>query len=343
MSFNKFMLKIILASVTLLLATGAQAEGRLTVYCSMQDAWCQATVKAFGEKYDVKTAMTHSGSGSTFAKISAEKNNPKADVWIGGTADPHLQAGELGLLESYVSPNMKELGKMFQNIAIKGDNTTDGIYAGVVGYSVNTKMAKDMGIAIPSSWEDLTDPKYKGNIRMASPQSSGTAYTVLATIVQLWGEEIAFEYLARLHPNIDQYTKSGSAGQKAAARGEVLIGIGFLHDASKLVKSGFPLKLVTPSEGTGFEIGGLSIIKGARNLENAEKFVDWALSAEGQNIAAPTGAFQVPTNMNAIVPKEAFDLSKVNLIDYDFKTYGSNTTRKHLINRWAMDIKPLAR
>ena len=87
----------------------------------------------------------------------------------------------------------------------------------------------------------------------------------------------------------------------------------------------------------------MSIIKGARNLENAEKFVDWALSAEGQNIAAPTGAFQVPTNMNAIVPKEAFDLSKVNLIDYDFKTYGSNTTRKHLINRWAMDIKPLAR
>lgn len=114
MSFNKFMLKIILASVTLLLATGVQAEGRLTVYCSMQDAWCQATVKAFGEKYDVKTAMTHSGSGSTFAKISAEKNNPKADVWIGGTADPHLQAGELGLLQSYVSPNMKEREKCFK-------------------------------------------------------------------------------------------------------------------------------------------------------------------------------------------------------------------------------------
>lgn len=338
-----FFKAVLIVPVILALATVAQAKGRLTVYCSMQDAWCQATVKAFGEKYDVKTAMTHSGSGSTFAKIHAESKNPKADVWIGGTADPHLQAGEIGLLESYVSPNMAELGERFQNLAIKGDNTTDGIYAGVVGYSVNTKMAKEMGIAVPSSWKDLTAPKYKGNIRMASPQSSGTAYTVLATIVQLWGEEEGFKYLAKLHPNIDQYTKSGSAGQKAAARGEVLIGIGFLHDASKLVKSGFPLKLVTPSEGTGFEIGGLSIIKGARNLENAKKFVDWALSAEGQNIAAPVGAFQVPTNKNAKVPKEAFDLSKVNLIDYDFKTYGSNEKRKYLIGRWEKEIKPLAR
>jgi iron(III) transport system substrate-binding protein len=326
-----------------LAATSAMAKGRLVVYCSNEPQACQTAVDMFAEKNDVKVEMTRTGSGSTYAKILAEKDNPKGDVWYAGTLDPHSQAGVNGLLETYKSPMLAEIGEIFKNPATNKANQTTGVYAGVLGYSVNTDLLKENNLPMPASWEDLTKPEYKGLIQIASPQSSGTAYTALATFAQLWGEDKAFEYLAKLHKNIGQYTKSGSAPGKAAARGEALIGIGFLHDHAKQIKSGFPLVLVVPSEGTGYEIGGLSIIKGARNLENAKKFVDFMLSKEGQEIGASIDMFQVPTNVNAAIPKEAIRLDQVKLIDYDFVTYGTEEMRTHLIDRWVKEIKPLER
>ncbi len=324
-------------------ATSAMAKGRLTVYCSNEPKACQTAVDMFAQKYDVKVEMTRSGSGSTYAKILAEKDNPKGDVWYAGTLDPHSQAGVNGLLETYKSPMLSEIGEQFQNPATNKKNQTTGVYAGVLGYSVNTDLLAENNLPMPKSWEDLTKPEYKGLVQVASPQSSGTAYTALATFVQLWGEEKAFEYFARLHKNIGQYTKSGSAPGKAAARGETLIGIGFLHDHAKQIKNGFPLQLVVPAEGTGYEIGGLSIIKDSRNPENAKMFVDFMLSVEGQEIGGKIDMFQVPTNVNASVPKEAIRLDEVNLIDYDFVTYGTEAKRTGLIDKWVKEIKPLER
>ncbi|MCD4719506.1 MAG: ABC transporter substrate-binding protein [Desulfobacula sp.] len=321
----------------------AFAEGRLIIYCSNEPFACQAVADEFAKKYDVKVQMTRAGSGSTYAKILAEKDNPKGDVWYAGTLDPHSQAGVNGLLESYKSPMLKEIGEKFKNPATSQQHHSAGVYAGVLGYSVNTKLLKEENLPMPRSWEDLTKPEYKGMVQVASPQSSGTAYTVLATMVQLKGEDGAFKYLARLHKNVNQYTKSGSAPGKAAARGETLIGIGFLHDHALQKSNGFPLELIVPSEGTGYEIGGLSIIKKARNLENAKKFVDFMLSAEGQEVPQRVKMFQVPTNINANVPKEAIRLDEVNLIDYDFVKYGSEKMRANLIDRWVKEIKPLKR
>lgn len=324
-------------------ATSALAKGRLVVYCSNEPKACQAAVDLFAKKHDVKVDMTRAGSGSTYAKILAEKENPKGDVWYAGTLDPHSQAGVNGLLETYESPLLSEIGETFKNPATNKKHQTTGVYAGVLGYSVNTKLLAEDKLTMPQSWADLTKPEYKGLVQVASPQSSGTAYTALATLVQLWGEDKAFEYLAKLHANIGQYTKSGSAPGKAAARGETLIGIGFLHDHAKQIKNGFPLQLVVPAEGTGYEIGGLSIIKNGRNLDNAKKFVDFMLSKEGQEIGGTIDMFQVPTNINAAVPKEAIRLEDVNLIDYDFVEFGTEKMRSHLIDRWVKEIKPMAR
>lgn len=326
-----------MASVT---SVGALAKGRLVVYCSATNAMCEAETKAFGEKYDVKTSFVRNGSGSTLAKIQAERKNPRADVWYGGTLDPQSQAGEMDLLTAYQSPQLDNIMPKFKDPAKRKGNYSSAVYMGILGYGVNTKRLEEKGLPIPQSWEDLTKPIYKDEIQVADPQSSGTAYTALATFTQLWGEEKAFDYLKRLDKNISQYTKSGVTPSRNAARGEIAIGIGFLHDYSLEQSQGAPLALVSPDEGTGYEIGGVSIIKGARNMDNAKLFVDWVLSKEGQELAWQKGkSFQILTNVNAEQSPYALDPSILNLISYDMDKYGATETRKALIKKWVKDVK----
>ena len=338
---------ISLAISTALLTAGlvfsaqANAKGRLVMYCSATNEMCEAEANAFGEKHDVKVSFIRNGSGSTFAKIEAEKNNPQADVWYGGTLDPQSQAGELGLLEAYRSPNVDQLVESFQDPAKVKGNLSSAIYMGILGFGVNTERLKKLGITeIPKCWKDLTDPRLKGEIQIADPQSSGTAYTAIATFVQLWGEDEAFNYFKQLHPNISQYTKSGIAPSRNTARGETTIGIGFLHDYAMEKQQGAQMELIVPCEGTGYELGGVSILKGARNMENAKLFVDWALSKEGQEVAWKKGnSLQTLTNTTAEQSPSAFDPTKLNLIDYDFEKFGAADERKRLISKWVDEIK----
>ena len=177
----------------------------------------------------------------------------------------------------------------------------------------------------------FSNPKLKDEVQVADPNSSGTAYTLLATIVQLMGEDKGFEYLKALHKNVNQYTKSGAAPAKATALGETTIGITFMHDMVTMVVDNAPIKTVAPCEGTGYEIGSMSIIKGAKNLDNAKKFYDWALTPAAQKLGAEAKSYQVPSNKNTPVPPQAPKLAEIKLINFDFAKYGSSAERKRLL------------
>jgi len=304
------------------------AAEKLTYYCSAQEDWCQLMADGFEEATGIKVSMTRKSSGETLAQIKAEADNPKGDVWWGGTV-------------SYESPMREELHDWSLSQAESADNKTIGIYSGALGYGYNEEVLKANNLPAPECWKDLLKPEYKGHVQMANPNSSGTAYTTLATIVQLFGEEEGFEFMKGLHKNINQYTKSGSAPIKAAARGENTIGIVFMHDAVKQAVSGFPIKVVAPCEGTGYEIGSMSLIKDGRNPESAKKFYDWALSAEVQTRSLEVKAFQVMSNKAAESSPSAPDLSSIKLIDYDFSKYGSSDERKRLLKKWDDDVSNL--
>lgn len=334
-----------IVSVAALLASVpiANASEKLTLYCSPQIEWCQLVIQEFEKETGIKVAMTRKSSGETFAQIMAERKNPKGDVWWGGTGDPHLQAAEEGLTIEYKSSRLGDLHPWAQQQAKQSGYKTVGIYMGALGFGYNTELLAKKGLPEPKCWADLTNPVYKGEVQVANPNSSGTAYTTLATLVQLLGEEGGFNLWKKMHKNVNQYTKSGSAPIKAAARGETTIGITFLHDMVTQVVKGFPIKAVAPCEGTGYEIGSMSIIKGARNLESAKTFVDWALSPAAQKLMPQARAYQVPSNASVAPPPEAPDISAIKLIDYDFALYGSSAERKRLLSKWDNEVKSLPR
>ena len=338
---NRISTTMACSMLALTVSAGVSQADSLTLYCSAQEDWCQLMARSFEDATGIDVDMTRKSSGETFAQIKAEEANPKGDVWWGGTGDPHLQAAEEGLTEEYVSPMRSELHDWSIAQAESAGNRTIGIYSGALGYGYNTELLASNGLPEPSCWKDLLKPEYKGHVQMANPNSSGTAYTTLATMVQLFGEDEGFEYMKGLHANINQYTKSGSAPIKAAGLGETTIGIVFMHDAVAQAVAGFPVKVVAPCEGTGYEIGSMSIIKGARNMDEAKVFYDWALSADAQNLALQVNAFQVPSNKGAQTSDATPDLATLKLINYDFKKYGSSDERKRLLQKWDEDVSTL--
>jgi iron(III) transport system substrate-binding protein len=321
----------------------ANAQGQLTVYCSVQEEWCRPMMAAFERATGIRVAMTRRSSGETMTQIRAEAQNPRGDVWWGGTGDPHMQAAQENLTVEYRSPMMDQLHDWAVSQARQTGFRTVGIYAGALGYSYNTNELRRRRIEAPRCWADLAKPEFRGEVQVADPNTSGTAYTMLATLVQVMGEEPAFTFLRALHRNVNQYTRSGAAPARAAATGESLVGITFLHDAVTQKIAGAPVEIVAPCEGTGYEIGSMSIIRGARNMEQARRFYDWALTAEAQAIAAQANSFQLPSNRNAPIPPQAPRFENIRLIDYDFARWGSSEERTRLLQRWEREVRAGAR
>ncbi len=324
-----------------LIPSPAAAQGQLVLYCAVQEEWCRGMTTAFERKTGVKVSMTRKSSGETYAQLQAEKDNPKGDLWWGGTGDPHLQAAEEGLTQEYKSPRLAELQDWAVRQAEQSKYRTVGIYSGALGFGYNSELMTKRKLEPPKCWADLLDPKFKDEVQVADPNSSGTSYTMLATVVQLMGEDKGFDYLKKLHENINQYTKSGAAPAKAAAQGETLIGIAFQHDLVTMAVEGAPVKVVAPCEGTGYEIGSMSIVKGARNMDNAKAFYDWALTAEAQTIGAEQKSFQVPSNKATPLPPQSPKFAEIKLIDYDFAKYGSSAERSRLLAKWDKEVKAL--
>jgi iron(III) transport system substrate-binding protein len=310
------------------------AAPSLTVLCGVDEAWCAKMKTTYETINGLEISMTRKSTGDILNQLRAEKAAPTVDVWWGGTGDTHLQAGSENLLEPYQPAHERDMLPWAQNFFAMSGSRSAGIYAGALGFAYNSDLLRDLKLPAPTCWKDLTDIAYRGRIQSANPKSSGTAFTTLATLVQLFGESEAFRFLAALNRNIDEYTTAGSAPVKAAARGETLIGISFMHDAVTQKQAGSPLVIVAPCEGTGYEIGAVSIVKGAQHPKEAQRFVDFALSPEGQGTGAASGQNQVPSNAKSTLPLAAPDISLIKMVDYDFATFGSPDERSRLLEQF---------
>jgi iron(III) transport system substrate-binding protein len=332
----------LLAAALLAMSAGARAQDeQINILCSVQVDWCNLIQTTFSRVANVKVNIVQRSTGEALAQINAERANPKTDVWFGGTGDPHLQAAEQGLTQPYESPSLAQLHPWAQRQAKQSGGRSVGIYLGPLGFAYNTELLAKRKLPVPRSWADLLRPEFKGEVQMANPATSGGAYTAVATLVQLMGEDKAWDYMARLHKNISTYTRSGEAPIKAVSRGEAAAAIVFIALGPGERAQGFPTETLTPAEGTGAEIGAMSIVKGAPHAEAAKRFYEWALTPQAQQFAFAARGFQVPSNKATPVDARVPDIRKIKLIDYDYAKYGSSAERKRLIGLWEQRIRSL--
>jgi iron(III) transport system substrate-binding protein len=300
-------------------ASDTNKDLKLTIYCGLMEDHMVKAVAEFEKETGIKTEAVRMSSGEILTRIKAEKENPKASVWFGGPADGFIQGAQDGVIEPYISPNAKDIPDKFKD----KDGYWTGIYVGYLGFVSNQKLLNEKGVQVPTSWEDLLKPEFKGQVSMANPGSSGTAYTTLATVVQLMGEEKGLEYMKKLNGQIRTYQKSGTAPARIAGQGEAMVGITFLHDAIKYKEEGMKdIVLSAPKEGTGYEIGAVALIKGGPDQEAGKKFIDWCLTKEAQELGQTAGSYQFLTNPNAKTPEQAEQIKDTKLIDYNLDWAG---------------------
>jgi iron(III) transport system substrate-binding protein len=324
--------------------TGMACGQQLTALCSTDQGWCELAAKEFQAQTGIKVLQVHKATGEALAQLRAEAANPKTDIWWGGTGDPYLQAAEVGLLDAYRPAYLNDLHGWSVRQYAMSENYVGGFYTSAIGFGWNEDVLRKKKLPAPRCWADLIDPKYKGEIETSHPGSSGTGYTVLAGLVQLMGEDAAFDYLKKLHRNVTQYTRSGQAQAKSVAKGEVGIGVSFIFGFENERINGFTMvKSAAPCEGTGYEIGGIALVKGSRNREAARRYYDFLMSPAGQSLGAKANSLQVPANKTFKVDPRVPSIENVRLIKYDFQKYGKSTERKRLIDKWEREVNSLPR
>ena len=276
---KKFALGLISAASAAVISSASIAAETLTVYTAVEAEDLKRYAKEFNKANpDIKIKWVRDSTGVVTAKLLAEKNNPQADVVWGLAATSLMKLKAEGMLEPYAPAGVDKLEKAFVDSANPPSWT--GMDAWVAAVCVNTVEAEAKGLPIPTSWQDLTKPVYKGSVAMPNPASSGTGFLDVSSWLQIFGEEGGWKFMDGLHENIAWYTHSGSKPCKQAAAGEVPIGISFAFRGAKSKAKGAPLEIVVPSEGVGWDMEATAIVKGTDKLDAAKKLVDFTVTKD---------------------------------------------------------------
>lgn len=311
----------------------ASAFANLVVYSSVDEANARKILNAFVEDTGIKVDFVFLSSGPALARIEAESSNPQADVWFGAPLENHIIAKERGLTQAYKTLSVYGVSPEFYDV----EGYYHPIYMNPLGIGVNTSVLEQIKASLPESWEDLLASEYSRMIQYPNPQSSGTAYSLITGLVKVYGEDGAFEYLRNLAPNIQTYTQSGTGPSKAVGPGQVALGIQFTPAFFQFMEQGYPVSVVFPKEGVPYEVASVSILKGAKNLADAQKLIDWVVSRAGQQQVVDQKTYFYPirpdVDFGSLQP-----LSTINLLSVDPAWAAENKTR--LIERWINEVLP---
>ncbi len=255
----------------------AQSRTRLTVYTALENEQL-APFKAAAEAAvrDIEIVWVRDSTGVITARLIAERQNPRADVVWGLSVYSLLQMEALEMLEGYTPAGADALRTNMRSD--RSPMTWTGMDAFVSTICFNTAVAAQRNLPRPTSWADLLDPRFRNQVAMPNPSSSGTGFLTVAGWMGSMGEANAWTYMTRLHDNIQVYTHSGSAPCNNAARGEYGVGISLDMRAVTLRNQGAPIEVIIPTDGVGFDLEGTAILRGTRNLDAAKRLADFAVS-----------------------------------------------------------------
>ncbi len=260
----------------------ADAESnKLVVYTARAEQLNNMVIDNFKEDTGIEVDIVVAGTGPLLKRVESEKDNPGGDIFW--AADETMLSSKKELFEEYVSPEDENMLPNFRNKT----GYFSPAFADPTVIILNTEVSP-----VPvASFADLLHPDLKGRIAMGDPANSSSAFQSLMAMLYAHGADNdpmspeAWEFVDKFIANVDgKFLNSSGAVHKGVADGEYAVGLTWEDPAANYVKNGAPVEVVFPEEGAIFPGESVQIIKGAKNLENAKKFVDYMLSEKIQNM-----------------------------------------------------------
>ena len=324
--------------VTLCCLVGiASAKDTVVVYTALENDEVVSYLEiAKKDLPDLDIQAIRLSTGEIGARMLAEKENPQADCVWGWAVTNMQEFVSKDMLVSYKPKGWEIIPDKFKN--------PEGYWTAMDSYEaafvINTKVMEAEKLPMPKGWKDLLNPAYKGKIVMPNPASSGTGFLQIASLLVLLDpdyktkpveENKAWDFLKELDKNMDQYIKSGSKPGKLAAAGEYAIGCSFAFVFSSLKKQEFPVVMVLPEEGVGYELEANGLLKGAKHEDAAKKFLDWAISKSAMEGYAK---FKLGVTYPGLPGPEGLpSIDSINLAPMDFPWQSEN--REKILETWS--------
>lgn len=328
------------AAGALLLAAATIANtalaGSITVYTALEeDEIADYVAQSKKDMPDVTVNVLRLSTGDLGARILAEAGNPQHDVIWGWAVTNMMDPRVLALVEPYAAKGSEKMGAAY----VAADKRWFAATGYIGAFCVNTERLKQKNLPMPKSWADLLNPAFKGEIAMPNPVSSGTGYLQIVSILQKMGEEKGWAFLKQLDGNVNQYIKSGSRPCRQARAGEFAIGTSLAFAAIKSIEEGFPLAMVLPAEGAGYELEASGLMAASKNKADAKKFLDWTLSA---NAAGLYGKYKELVTLPGFKPgkvaREAGMPEDPGSVLYKMDFAASAQQRETILARWNKEI-----
>jgi len=261
---------VVVAAIFSAVLAGSAVAEEINAYMGMSPENNVKIVQFIKAKTGITVNQTFQSFGEIEAKVKAEAPNFNADMIVGCGSPLAFMAKKNGWSVPYISPAWKGAADVFVD--------PEGYWYNFSNFSFVLVGNKDRlakaGYSMPKSWKELLDPKWKNEILMPSPLSSGTANQMRFTFLALYGDDAGWKYLADLDKNIHHYTRSGNAPTDLVGRGEFMLGLTSDENVKKRIDDGYPLIWTIPEEGTGYDGSFALIFKGTKKLDTCKKVID---------------------------------------------------------------------
>jgi len=322
---------VALPLVSAALAVSAQSKTELLVYTALEADQIQAYKKSFeAQNPTIELKIVRDSTGIITAKLLAEKSNPQADVVWGLAATSLMLLDKEGMLAPYAPKGLEKVKASMRDPRATPSWVGMDVWSSAICF--NTAEAGKKNLPKPASWQDLTNPAYKGQVTMPHPASSGTGYLMVSAWLQLMGEQKGWAYMDALHQNIGVYTHSGSKPCRQAGAGEYAVGLSFEYRANKTKKDGAPIDIVLPKEGLGWDMEATGIMKSTKKMAAARALADWSVSQEANQLYAQNFAVVAIPGIQQKLEFIQGDIEKM-LIKNDFAMAAAN--REKVLAEWS--------
>ncbi|MCE5333289.1 MAG: extracellular solute-binding protein [Desulfobacteraceae bacterium] len=278
-------ISVAVAAIFCVALVGSVAAEEINAYMGTSPDNNAKIVQFIKAKTGITVNQSFQSFGEIEARVKAEAPNFNADMIIGCGSSTGFMAKKNGWAVPYVSPAWNGVPDVF--LDPQGNWYNIGNFSFVL-VSNKDRLAR-AGLTMPKSWKDLLDPKWKGEIVMPSPLSSGTANMMRFSFLALYGDAEGWKFLEALDKNIHHYTRSGNAPTDLVGRGEFILGITSDENVKKRVDDGYPLVWSIPIEGTGYDGTFVLILKGTKKLETCKKIIDLLGTPEFSAVMAEIG------------------------------------------------------